>query len=131
LSCTLGQVQSLISSGQLKLADLFVSERSFEEFCRKHGDEINAMLIEPATMKWLVSEYGVRETASNGGAVSGSRKHALVIRTCRCGKKIAGNPYFRHVRACRLASWAGRADRACSPGTGGRILKSAQPSRAA
>jgi hypothetical protein len=131
LGYTLGQVQGLISSGQLKLADLFVTERSFEEFCRKHSDEINAALIEPATMKWLVSEYGVLETTFNRGAVSGSRKHALVIRTCGCGKKIAGNPYFRHVRACRMASRAGRADRAGSPGTSGRILKGAQSSRAA
>ena len=43
--------------------DTFVTDRSFEEFCKKHGDEINMTLIDPATAKWLVREYGVTETA--------------------------------------------------------------------
>src|SRR5271166_5510786 len=111
LGLTLVQVQNLVSAGQLKLVDLFVTDRSFEEFCKKHGDEINMTLIDPSTAKWLVREYGVTETAKNRGTVSPSRKHALVSRTCQCGRKIAGNPYFRHVRACRSATQAGRGDR--------------------
>src|SRR5664280_1748465 len=101
LGLTVAQVQSLISAGQLKLADLFVNDRSFNEFCKKHSNEINLTLIDPPTMKWLVTEYGVSKAATNGGTVSRARKHALVIRTCQCGRKIAGNPYFRHIRACR------------------------------
>jgi hypothetical protein len=107
LGLAVAQVQSLISAGQLKLVDPFVTDRSFEEFCRKHSKEINSALIDPRTMKWLVTEYGVSATGTNGGAVSRSRKHALVIRTCQCGKKIAGNPYFRHLRACRHTEEAG------------------------
>ena len=69
-------------------------------------------LIDPATAKWLVSEYGViRDPPQNGGTVSRAQKHALVIRTCGCGRKIAGNAYFRHVRVCRSADAAARGDR--------------------
>ena len=60
-------------------------------------------LIDPATAKWLVSEYGVSQSAANGRTVSRVQKHALVIRACHCGRKIAGNAYFRHVRACQSA----------------------------
>jgi len=94
-------VQSFICKGKLKLLDPFVTDRSFEEFCRKHGDQINMTLIDPATAKWLIEEYGVSENAILG-TVSRAQKHALVIRTCRCGRKVAGNIFFKHVRHCRV-----------------------------
>jgi len=100
LAVTVADLQNLISAGHLKLVDQFVTDRSFEEFCRKHGHEINMALIDPATRKWLVSEYGVSETP-NGRMVSRAQKHALVIRACKCGKKIAGNVYFKHAKRCR------------------------------
>jgi hypothetical protein len=100
LGVTVAQVQNLISASQLKLVDMFVTDRSFEEFCRKHGDEINTSLMDPATAKWLASEYGV-SGSGNGRIVSRAQKHALVTRRCKCGKKIAGNVYFKHVKHCR------------------------------
>ena len=66
LGVTVAQVQSSISAGQLRVVDTFVTDRSFEEFCKKHGDRINMTLIDPATAKWLVSEYGVSQSATNG-----------------------------------------------------------------
>jgi hypothetical protein len=93
-------VQNLISGSQLKLVDMFVTDRSFEEFCRKHGGEINTSLMDPATAKWLASEYGV-SGPGNGRIISRAQKHALVTRRCKCGRKIAGNVYFKHVRHCR------------------------------
>src|SRR5271169_5039636 len=101
LGVTVAEVQSGVSAGQLRLIDTFVTDRSFEEFCKKHGDRINMTLIDPATAKWLVSEYGVSQSAANGMTVSRVQKHALVIRACHCGRKIAGNAYFRHVRTCQ------------------------------
>lgn len=100
LGITLGQIQALISTGKLKVCDPFVTDRSFEEFCRKHGDLINFTLIDAATANWLETEYGVK----NGRCLPMSRaqKHALVIRTCQCGRKIAGNIYFKHVKHCRV-----------------------------
>ena len=96
------QVQNLICGGQLKLVDTFVTDRSFEEFCKKHGDELNTALMDPATAKWLVEEYGVPETAHRRG-VSRAQRHVLTIRSCKCGRKIAGNVYFKHIRYCRFA----------------------------
>jgi hypothetical protein len=100
LGVPIEDVQKLIASGQLKLVDTFVTDRSFEDFCRKHGNEINMALIDPSTRKWLISEYGVSDT-SNGTRVPRAQKHALVIRECKCGRKISGNVFFRHVRHCR------------------------------
>jgi hypothetical protein len=110
LGVTVAQIQAWISAGRLRVVDTFVTDRSFEEFCKNHGEELKASLIDPPTAKWLVSEYGASEIVANGGGVSPARKHALVIRTCKCGRKIAGNPYFQHVRACRSASAAARGD---------------------
>jgi len=101
LAVTVADVQNLIANGQLKLVDTFVTDRAFEDFCRKHGSEINMTLLDSATKKWLMSEYGVSETADSK-LLPRAQKHALVIRECRCGRKIAGNVYFRHVRHCRL-----------------------------
>lgn len=93
-------VQKLISEGQLKLVDTFVTDRAFEEFCRKHGSLINMALIDRSTRKWLVSEYGVPDSAEER-TLPRAQKHALILRMCKCGRKIAGNVYFRHVRHCR------------------------------
>jgi hypothetical protein len=101
LNVAVVEVQRLIFTGELKLTDTFVTDRSFEEFCKKHGDQINIALLDPATARWLVSEYGVSQSAANAPAVSRAQKHVLVVRTCSCGTKIAGNAYFRHIRMCR------------------------------
>jgi len=99
LGVTQDDIRRLISDGELRLLDTFVTDRSFEDFCRKHGSEINLSLMDPATRKWLIGEYGISETA-DGKAVPRAQKHALIVRECRCGRKIAGNVYFRHVRHC-------------------------------
>lgn len=95
------QVQEWISSGQLKVVDPFVTDRAFEDFCKKHGHELRASLIDPPIAKWLADEYGALELSANTGVASRAQKHALVVRACHCGREIAGNAYFRHVRACR------------------------------
>ena len=104
IGVTVAQVQSWICTGQLRVVDTFVTDRSFEEFCKKHGGEINTTLMDPATAKWLVKEYDVPASASKDRAVSRAQKHALTIRTCKCGKKIAGNVYFKHIRSCSAAT---------------------------
>ena len=91
--------QKLIAEGQLKLLDTFVTDRAFEDFCRKHGSEINLSLMDPATKKWLMGEYGISEEADRK-LIPRAQKHALIVRECRCGRRIAGNVYFRHLRHC-------------------------------
>ncbi len=111
-------MQELISTRQLKLVDLFVTDRAFEEFCKKHGSEISMALIHAPIAKWLRNEYGVSDTVTNAVRVSRAQKHALVVRTCVCGQMIAGNPYFKHIRVCRSVTHTGRGDRSRSLGTG-------------
>ncbi len=101
LSVDIPRVQDLIAAGELKLADTFVTDRAFEEFCKHHSDEISIALIDPATAKWLIKEYGVSPWATDATSVPRALKHALVVRTCKCGRKIAGNPYFRHIKSCQ------------------------------
>ena len=129
LGVPVAQVQTWISAGQLHVVDTFVTDRSFEEFCKNHGEELRAWLIDPSTAKWMMSEYGVSDISANGRSVSRARKHALVVRTCQCGKKIAGNPYFRHVRACKSAGAAARADTSGTLEPSRRTLTSVQSSR--
>lgn len=119
LGMEIERIQSLICAGTLKVVDPFVTDRQFEEFCKKHGNEINLSLLDPATAKWLVSEYGVPKPASRG-STSRSRKHALVVRACKCGKKIAGNAYFRHVKSCQAATNPSR--RQSSGGSGAQQM---------
>lgn len=103
LGVAVAQVQSWIADSQLKVLDPFVTDRSFEEFCKKHGAEINTTLIDPATAKWLIEEYGVPAPSADQ-TVARAQKHALKVRTCKCGRKIAGNVYFRHAKACKVAA---------------------------
>jgi hypothetical protein len=129
LGVPVAQVQEWISGGRLRVLDAFVTDRAFEEFCKKHGDEIYLALLDPPTAKWLVSEYGVPEVTSNGSSVSQALKHALVTRTCQCGRKIAGNPYFLHIRACRSAGAAARGDPSNAQEPGSRALPNDQSSK--
>ena len=104
LGVDINKVQGWISVGQLKVMDTFITDRSFEEFCKKHGSAINVGLIDPATVRWLIEEYGVPVRTSGVSAVPRAQKHALTVRTCRCGRKIAGNVYFKHVKCCNAIS---------------------------
>jgi hypothetical protein len=100
LKIEVADVQKLVSVGQLKLLDTFVTDRALEEFCRKHGTTINLSLIDASTREWLITEYGVPDRVENG-KIPRAQKHALIVRACKCGRKISGNVYFRHLRHCR------------------------------
>ena len=109
------EVQKLISAGQLKMVDNFVTDRAFEEFCRRHGSAINMALIDPSTRRWLVSEYSVPEIVEEK-KLPRAQKHALIVRACQCGRRIAGNVYFRHVRHCARAVGPRTKSPACTSG---------------
>jgi len=100
LNLEVAHVQKLISTGQLKLVDTFVTDRAFEEFCRKNGRLMNMVLIEPSTRKWLMNEYRVPDPVEEK-SVPRAQKHALIVRVCKCGRKISGNVFFRHIKHCR------------------------------
>lgn len=102
LGVAVAEVQDWVCKGQLRVLDAFVTERSFEEFCKKHGEQINKALIDPEVVKWLMEEYGLPGSGGNSPVISRAQKHALVVRTCSCGRKIAGNVYFKHLRYCAV-----------------------------
>jgi hypothetical protein len=105
LGTTVAGVQEWLCSGQLKVVNSFVTDRAFQDFCKKHGHDFNLALMEPAMRKWLVKEYGVSPAGdSSNQPVCRAKKHAFVIRSCNCGRKVAGNAYFRHVKVCHAAS---------------------------
>ena len=83
----------MISAGQLKLVDTFVTDRAFEEFCRKYGSTITMALIDRSTRKWLVSEYGVPD-CGEVSKLPRAQKHALVTRESKCGRKISRQRVF-------------------------------------
>ena len=88
---------------------------------KKYGHELKTSLIDPPIAKWLVNEYGAAELATNNSTASRAQKHALVVRACHCGRKIAGNAYFRHVRGCQSAaapSVGHKPNQVLSPGAG-------------
>jgi len=53
LGVPVAQIQAWISAGKVRVVDTFVTDRAFEEFCKNHGEELKASLIDPPTAKWL------------------------------------------------------------------------------
>lgn len=106
LGVSQAQVQEWISAGRLRVLDPFVTDRAFEDFCKRYGQELRNCLIDPTISRWLVNEYGVSELITKDEVVTRARKHALIVRVCACGRQIAGNAYFRHVRSCRTGAAA-------------------------
>jgi hypothetical protein len=105
LGTTVAGVQEWLCLGQLKVVNNFVTDRAFQDFCKQHGHEFNLALMEPAMRKWLVKEYGVPVNGDSSSLpVCRAKKHAFVVRSCKCGRKVAGNAYFRHVKVCQAAS---------------------------
>jgi len=100
------QVRSWIVSGELKIVDGFVTERAFQEFCEKHGLELNTALLGDEVRDWLVEGYSLRVSAENGrAAVAANEKHALITRRCpRCRRPMRGNIFFKHIKNCKATS---------------------------
>ncbi len=97
-------VQEWITRGWLKLCDPHITERSFEEFCKKHGSEINFDLLGRDTRVWLIESMGLVKAPNKvdgRGELLPARKEALRVRTCEgCHEPFHGNVYFRHIKTC-------------------------------
>ncbi len=97
------QVRAWIVKGELKIVDGFVTERAFQDFCRKCGAELNGVLLGNDIRDWLADGYTLRLPADGAaGSVPSSAKHALVTRQCqKCQRRIRGNVFFKHVKNCK------------------------------
>lgn len=102
LGSDVGQVREWIVEGKLKIVDGFVTERAFQDFCKKRGSELNSALLGNEVCDWLVDGYSLPicdETVPP--LVPGNQKHALVTRRCPgCRRPMRGNIYFRHIKQC-------------------------------
>jgi hypothetical protein len=101
----LEQVRMWIAKGELKIVDGFVTERAFQDFCRKCEPILNRPLLGQEVRDWLVDGYALRASGEpTAGSVHPSEKHALVTRRCpRCPRRIRGNGFFTHVKNCKGA----------------------------
>src|SRR6201981_632838 len=102
LGVDVGQVREWIVEGKQKIVEGFVSDRAFQDFCKKRGLELNSALLGNEVRDWLVDGYSLPisdETVRP--LVPGNQKHALVTRRCPgCRKPMRGNIFFRHIKTC-------------------------------
>ena len=103
LGVDVGQLRQWIVEGKLKIVDGFVTERAFQDFCKKRGSELNDALLGTEVREWLVEGYSLPGRADDGAPqMPGNQKHALVTRRCPgCRRPMRGNIFFRHVRSCK------------------------------
>lgn len=88
----------------LKLRGRRITDKSFQEFCRAHGSEIDVGEISKEMKLWLTEEMGLirNPDVKVPDKWHAIRKHARRARSCpRCARQIRGNAYYRHVKACR------------------------------
>jgi hypothetical protein len=103
LGVSMEQMREWIVIGELKIVDGFVTERAFQDFCRKCGAELNGVLLGDEIRDWLADGYTLRlPTDESPGSVPSCAKHALVTRQCpKCQRRMRGNVFFRHVKNCK------------------------------
>jgi hypothetical protein len=72
-----------------------VSAQALEAFCEKHPEKINGTKCDPLVLGWL------EEKGKQPAAWDGCRQHLVRPKSCpACGRTIAGNGYFRHIKSC-------------------------------
>lgn len=105
LGVSIEQVRAWVVKSELKIVDGFVTERAFQDFCRKCGAELNGVLLGNDIRDWLADGYTLRLPADgNASSLPSSAKHALVTRQChKCKRGIRGNVFFKHVKSCKGA----------------------------
>jgi hypothetical protein len=96
-------IKELIANRVLRLYDPTITEKSLRDLCRHYGSLINYEFLNSETKDWLQSSMDF--VRSSGESMSRRlvplRKHARIVRECeKCGHKIRGNVFFRHIKRC-------------------------------
>ena len=94
------KVRRWVRLGWLMLYQGRVKDRSLKRFLEGHSDEIDTRQLESDLRLWL-RDLGLREGATHSRRWFGERKHSLKVCVCgRCGRKVHGNVFMRHLKAC-------------------------------
>lgn len=115
LGVSLAVVEELIIRSKLKMYDPTIPEKSLQNFCRRYGSVINSDALDAETRDWLesVMDFDPHAGESVAERLKTLRKHAEIVRRCKCGRTIRGNAFFRHIKRCnRLGSNPSRVDEA-------------------
>lgn len=102
LRADVAQIRKWIVEGELRIADGFVTERAFQDFCKRNGSELNCALLGSEVRDWLAEGYSLNAIVEDSGNIPGRQKHALIARRCPlCKQVFHGNIYFRHIKNCK------------------------------
>jgi hypothetical protein len=112
LGWSLETIKDYVAQGKLKLYDPRITERSLRNLCRRHGSLLNYDYMNRETRDWLESslDFGRKGGEALAQQLEIRRKHAQVVRSCACGRKIRGNAFFRHARRCSESARSNPAD---------------------
>jgi hypothetical protein len=95
------RIRKWIRLGWLTLYECRFKDRALVRFLESHSDEIDAARLDKDFLLWLRS-LGLREGGVHSRMWSMTRKHSLKEHVCgRCGRKVRGNSFHRHLKRCR------------------------------
>jgi AraC-like DNA-binding protein len=104
------KVRQWVRLGWLILYQGRVKDRSLQRFLDEHSGEVDTTRLDRDLLVWL-RELGLREGATHTRRWLSTRQQSLKEHVCgRCGRKVHGNAFHRHTRAC--------AKKVCSPARG-------------
>jgi hypothetical protein len=95
------RIRQWVRLGWLTLYECRVKDRALVRFLESHSDEIDGACLDKDFLLWLRS-LGLREGGAHSRMWSITRKHSLKEHVCgRCGRKVRGNSFHRHLKRCR------------------------------
>lgn len=94
------KVRRWVQLGWLILYQGRVKDRSLERFLEGHSDEIDGRRLEDDLRLWM-RDLGLREGGARSPEWLAERQQSLKMHACdRCGRKVYGNAFRRHLKTC-------------------------------
>ena len=94
------KVRHWVRLGWLILYQRRVKDRSIRRFLEGHSDEIDTRRLESDVRIWL-EDLGFHADSGHSWQWFRDRKQSLKLHVCdRCGRKVYGNSFQRHLNAC-------------------------------
>jgi len=95
------------AEGILKRRDGRITHESLEEFCQKHGSQINFDILDKEMQRWLKEDAGFVPGGKQRERDDRVLKHLKKVGVCPwCRRRTRGNAHARHVEACARKSAA-------------------------